>query len=365
MTDRPVSDLSRPDSPGQLGLQLAAEWQPHTATWLAWPHNRDTWPGSFEPIPRVWTELVEVIAAREPVHILAGTSPVMEEAERCVGHLREVTLHDVATNDAWLRDSGPMFLRSGDDRPEKLLRAAVVDWEYDAWGGKYPPFDLDNAIPRRVAELTDLDRYATGVVLEGGAVESNGRGSVLAGESCLVGKRRNAALARADFERLLQDFAGVQQVIWIAPLGDQTGIVGDDTDGHIDQLARFVAADRVVVAAEEDPADANFDFLANLWEQLTAARDAQGNPLELIRLPMPAAVTHQGERLPASYANFYVANDLVVVPQFDDPADAVTKEILGDCFPGREMYGFDSRALVRGLGGVHCVTLSQPALSVD
>ena len=354
------------------GYRLAAEWEPHAATWLSWPHNRDTWPGSFDPIPDVWTELVRVLAAREPVHILAGGDDVMADASRRVGGLSGVTIHDVATNDAWIRDHGPMFLCAADEAEGRP--PAIVDWEYDAWGGKYPPFDLDNGVPRAVAELIGAARYVPrvaglSVVLEGGAVESNGAGTVLACESCLVGPRRNASLTREDFEQLLCDYAGVRKVIWITATGDRVGIAGDDTDGHIDQLARFVSSRRVVVATEDDRvdgdgadvdgADENFRLLAGLWKQLTAATDADGEPLELVRLPMPRAVIHEGGRLPASYANFYVANSVVLVPQFDDVADAPALAILAECFPDREVVGFPSLDLIRGLGGVHCVTLNQ------
>lgn len=345
------------------GVRLAAEWKPHAATWLSWPHNRETWPGNFEPIPGVWTELVELLAAHEPVHILAGGAEVMAAAQRQVGHIAGVTLHDVPTNDAWTRDHGPMFLSrdGGESRGEPVL----LDWGYNAWGGKYPPFDLDNAVPEAVARLLGAERYVPTVaghhvVLEGGAVESNGQGTVLICESCVIDRRRNPDLRREDFERLLHEMAGVQQVIWLHGAGDAVGIAGDDTDGHIDQLARFVSPTKVVVATESDRAEENHRLLTSLWEQLAAATDAEGRSLELIALPMPRPVIHNGERLPASYANFYVANGVVVAPQFSDPADESAREILAACFPEREIVGFDSRDLVHGLGGVHCVTLNQP-----
>lgn len=380
MTDADApSDPSGSDLPRDV--RLPAEWEPHRATWLSWPHNRDTWPGCFEPIPEVWAELVRVIAAHEPVHVLAGGEAVMADAASRVGLVASVTLHDVATNDAWIRDHGPMFL-SGDAEAAVVLDCPrLLDWEYDAWGGKYPPFDLDNGVPRAVAELIGARRTVPQlagqpVVLEGGAIESNGAGTVLACASCLVGPRRNDSLTRSDFERLLRDYAGVRHVIWLEGVGDVVGIAGDDTDGHIDQLARFVSPTRVVLASERDASDANFSLLASLREQLLAATTADGESLELVELPMPRPVltdaipagAKSAERLPASYANFYVANGVVVVPQFGggvddgivDEADALAREILAGCFPQREIVGFPSRALVHGLGGVHCVTLSQP-----
>ncbi len=352
--------------PGAAGYRLPAEWEPHAATWLSWPRNPDTWPGSFDLVPSVWTELTEVIAESEPVHILAGGEEVMADARERVGHLANVTLHDVPTNDAWIRDHGPMFLSAPDGAPAQL-----IDWDYDSWGGKYPPFDLDNAVPAAVAKRLGFTRQLPGmareggVVLEGGAIESNGAGTVLACASCLVGQRRNAGLSRDDMERLLRDYAGVRKVCWIEAAAGEAGssavgIGGDDTDGHIDQLARFVSPTRVVVAAEEDAGDANFAFLKSLWWQLSEATDADGLRFRLVRLPMPRPVIHEGQRLPASYANFYVTNRSLLVPQFADPADEAAREIVGSCFPDRKVHGFDSRILVRGLGGIHCVTLSQP-----
>ncbi|REJ89938.1 MAG: agmatine deiminase family protein [Planctomycetota bacterium] len=365
MTSAPIpSDAERTDGellPGRRGYRLAAEWEPHAATWLAWPHNRDTWPGSFDPIPGVWTELVELLAAHEPVHILAGTPQVMDDAQARIGHVRNVSLHDVPTNDAWIRDYGPMFLVAPNAAP-----ATLVDWEYNAWGQKYPPFDLDNAVPATIATRLGQPSCRPGVVLEGGAIDADGQGTVLANDACLVGPRRNAALDRADFEQLLHDYAGVQHVVWLAgPPGAEPGIAGDDTDGHIDQLARFVAPGHVVVACEDDRADDNFALLGAVERQLRGATDASGNKFDVTRLPMPRPVLHRGARLPASYANFYVANGVVVVPQFHDPADDPARETLAALFPGREIYPLDSRQLVRGLGGVHCVTLSQPASPPD
>jgi agmatine deiminase len=340
-------------TPVSLGYRPPAEWEAHAATWLAWPHNRETWPGAFGPIPAVWAELVRTLCRFEPVHVLAGGEDVMREARAMVGRLPGVTLHDVPTNDAWIRDHGPTFLAG----PPGLPRA-LVDWNYNAWGGKYPPFDLDNDVPRRIAEATRRRRFAPGIVLEGGAIDANGRGTLLAAENCLTHANRNPGLSRGDVERYLADYLGATHVVWL-----RGSIAGDDTDGHVDQLARFVGPTTVVAAVEKRPSDENYGVLRANGERLRSAVDQDGRPLEVIRLPMPQPIYRGGQRLPASYANFYVANGLVVVPQFNDPADGEAIEILAHAFPDREVRGLPAVDLARGLGAYHCVTMQEPAPS--
>lgn len=338
--------------PAGLGYRMPAEWEPHAATWLSWPHNRDSWPGQFEPIPGVWADLVHALCQVELVNILAGGEAVMTEALRLVGHLPRVTLHEIATNDAWMRDHGPTFLvgRAG-------TAPALVDWHYNAWGGKYPPFDLDQQVPRRLAEKLGFRRFEPGIVLEGGAIDVNGTGSLLTTEQCLLNPNRNPHLGRADLEQYLADYCGARHVIWLGG-----GIVGDDTDGHIDELARFVSPRTVVAALEEDPADPNHEPLRDNLQRLRAAGDEQGRPLEIVTLPMPRPVYHDEHRLPASYLNFYVANALVIVPQFGDPADALAIETLAELFPGRRIRGLRAVELAWGLGAFHCITQQQPLL---
>ena len=337
-------------TPASLGYRLPAEWEPHAATWLSWPHNRATWPGKFAPIPAVWAVLARTIARFEPVHVLAG-GEVMAEARRLVGDAAGVTFHDVPTNDAWIRDHGPTFLAGAPGAPRVL-----VDWQYNAWGGKYPPFDLDNAVPRRVAAILGRRRFDPGIVLEGGAIDSNGRGTILASETCLANPNRNAGLSRADLERYLADYLGARHVVWI-----RGEIAGDDTDGHVDQLARFVGPRTVVVAREDDPDDENHASLEGISRDLSGARDQDGRPLEVASLPMPRPLHLGDARLPACYVNFYVANGLVVVPQFGDPADGAATGILGDLFPDREIVGLPALDLVWGLGAYHCATLQECA----
>jgi len=339
-----------PPSPSSLGYRWPAEWELHAGTWLSWPQKLETWPGKFEPIPGVWSKLVRTLAEFEPVHINAGGEAVMAQARSLVGDVPNVTLHDIRTNDVWARDHGPMFL-SGEE-----LEPALVDWEYNAWGGKYPPFDLDNAVPQQVAKITGRKLFHPGIILEGGAVDGDGDGTILTTEPCLLNPNRNPELSRADVERYLRDYACAKKILWLAG-----GIVGDDTDGHIDELARFVAPGKVVCAVENDPADENHEPLADNLRRLQTMTDAAGRPLEVIPIPMPGPLFFDDQRLPACYMNFYIANGVVIVPTFNDPADRIAVETLAALFPTRQIRGLDATDLVWGLGAFHCITQQQPA----
>ncbi len=337
-----------------MGYRMPAEWEPHAATWLSWPHNRDTWPGRFEPIPGIWARFTATLAAHEPVHVLAGGAHVMGEARTMVGRLTNVTLHDIPTNDAWTRDHGPIFLTG------RHLPPALVHFGYNAWGGKYPPYHLDAQVPRRVAELLGCRRFEAPVILEGGAVDVNGTGSVLVTEQCLLNPNRNPGVTREEMERVLADYLAAPHVIW---LGE--GIAGDDTDGHVDELARFVGPRSVAAAVEQDPRDANYAALADNLRRLKLARDEQGRALEIAVLPMPRPIFVGSQRVPASYANFYIANGVVVVPQYNDPADEQALAVLREAFPGRRVVGERAVELVWGLGAFHCITQQQPIAGGD
>lgn len=342
-----------PDRPAALGYRMPAEWTPHAATWLAWPHNRESWPGKFEPIPDVWADLIRTLSGYEHVNIVAA-GEAGEEARRLVGHLSGVTIHNIRTNDAWMRDHGPTFLAS-----EQSLPPALVDWQYNAWGGKYPPFEDDNRVPEQIAQLQGRRRFAPGIVMEGGAVDVNGCGTLLTTEQCLLNPNRNPGLGMADLERYLCDYLGVRHVIWLSE-----GIVGDDTDGHIDELARFVNPTTVVAALEINPDDDNYRPLQANFDRLTRAVDQDGRQLEVIALPMPRAIFHDGQRLPASYCNFYIANGVVIVPQFDDPADAAALDLLQKLLPERKVIGQRAVDLVWGLGAFHCITQQEPVVRI-
>lgn len=338
-------------TPKGMGYRLPAEWEPHAATWLSWPRNEETWPGKFGPIPGVWAQFVLALAPHEPVHILAGGDEVLREARELVGHVPNVTLHDIPTNDVWLRDCGPMFLVGPAGAPK-----VIVDWEYNAWGGKYPPYDLDNQLPRRIAELTGRHRFETGIVMEGGSLDGDGQGTLLTSEQCLLNPNRNPQLDRRDIERYLADYCAATKVLWLG-----SGIAGDDTDGHIDELARFVAPGTVVAAVESDPQDENYEPLQDNLRRLKGMSDARGRRLQVVELPMPQPMFHQGQRLPGSYLNFYIANGIVVVPVFGQESDRAVLATLGGLFPDREIRGIDAVDLFWGLGAFHCITQQEPA----
>lgn len=339
-----------PQSPAACGYRMPAEWEPHVATWLSWPRRELTWPNNFGPIPQVWAELARTLVQFEPVHILAGGATIWQQAQALVGNVPGITLHDRLTNDAWMRDHGPTFLVGSPGATPTL-----VDWDFNSWGGKYLPYDDDDAVPRFVADYLSYRRVAPGIVLEGGAIDVNGAGSLLTSEQCLLHPNRNPQLSRPQLEQYLCDYTAARNVIW---LGE--GIVGDDTDGHVDELARFVGPRTIVAAVERDPTDVNFAPLDDNLRRLHAARDEHDRPWEIIPLPLPGPLVIQGVRVPASYCNFYVANGVVIVPQFGDPQDQVARETLGRCFPGRKVIGLGARDLIWGRGAFHCITQQQP-----
>ncbi|HEV8357056.1 MAG TPA: agmatine deiminase family protein [Gemmatimonadales bacterium] len=343
--------------PAALGYSMPPEWAPHRGTWLSWPHKEASWPGRFAPVPMIFAEIVRQLVPHEEVHVLVGDQD-QETAVREVLHAalvpnERVFFHRHPTDDAWCRDHGPIFLqREHDGRREEL----VLDWGFNAWGGKYPPFDLDDAVPTRIAGELGLPVVAPGIVLEGGSIEVNGAGTLLTTEQCLLNPNRNPTLGKQEIEGYLREYLGVRKILW---LGD--GIEGDDTDGHVDDLTRFVDPGTVVTAVEDDPRDANCAPLRDNLERLRGMTDQDGRPLRIVELPMPPALYHEGRRLPASYANFYIANGVVVMPGYDAARDAAARAVLERLFPGRRVATVDCTDLVWGLGAVHCVTQQWPA----
>ncbi len=335
---------------------MPAEWERHAATWLSWPHNLDTWPGKFEPIPGVYSEIVRELSMAELVHINVCDERMAETAlgllHTHAAVMENVRFHQIPTNDAWCRDHGPIFVvreRSG----QKEM--AAVDWDYNAWGGKYPPCDLDNEVPSRIAEFLEIPHFTPGIVMEGGSLDVNGRGTLLTSESCLLNRNRNPHLTRREIEEYLREYLGVTQIVW---LGE--GIEGDDTDGHVDDLARFVDERTIVTVIEEDPSDRNFVPLRDNLARLQKAGDAFGRSLEVVTLPMPPPSYYRGQRLPCSYANFYIANELVLVPTYNAGSDPIALSTLQRLFPSRRVKGLDCTDLVWGLGAIHCLTQQQP-----
>jgi agmatine deiminase len=344
-------------TPAALGYRMPAEWEPHQAVWLSWPHKQESWPGKFETVEPVIVRAVAALAGSELVRI--NVLDAMHEA-RVRGLLQAggvdesaYRLHRFPTNDAWCRDHGAIFVVRDRDQRREL---AATHWGYNAWGGKYPPFDRDVQIPLRMAETLEVPRFEGGMILEGGSIDVNGSGVLLTTEQCLLNPNRNPGMTRAEIEARLRDFLGVQTIWW---LGE--GIVGDDTDGHIDDLTRFVAEDTVVTVVEEDPQDENFPMLRENLDRLRTLRLPDGRPLKVVSLPMPAPVMHEGQRLPASYANFYIGNTVVLQPIFNCASDRIAIDTVQRCFPGRRVVGIDCTDLVWGLGTFHCLSQQVPA----
>ena len=345
-------------TPASLGFRMPAEWEPHRGTWLSWPHKEASWPGKFGPVPGIFARMVRHLADGEEVHInVAG--PAMEQEVRRVladegAGSGNVFFHYHPTNDAWCRDHGPIFIQR---RHEGRAEQAIVDWGYTAWGGKYPPYDLDDVVPARIGAELGLPVYSPGIVMEGGSIEVNGRGTLLTTEACLLNPNRNPTLDRAAIEAHLSAYLGVRHFLW---LGD--GIAGDDTDGHVDDLTRFVDPSTVVTVVEDNPADENYEPLQENLERLRRMTDQDGRPLTVLALPMPPALYHDGQRLPASYANFYIGNRVVLLPAYDPGPDGEAAAVLARCFPGREVVPIDCTDLVWGLGAFHCVTQQWPVV---
>ena len=355
-------------TPQAEGFRWPAEWEPHRATWLAWPHNPETWPGHLEGAVASFVEMARALHAREQVCITVE-GPAMEEAVRRrlsqAGIERGLEFHRFPTNDAWIRDHGPLFVKKAD-------QVAVVDFRFDSWGRKYPPWDLDDRIPRAIAGARRMRRFEVDVVLEGGSVDGNGRGTVLTTESCLLNPNRGPVMSldrgrvsdshwgpartQEALELVLHDTLGATNVLWLAG-----GIEGDDTDGHVDDFCRFVDPTTVVAAEEEDPRDPNHAPLAENLRRLRGMRDQDGKPLAVATLPMPPPLRIEGLRCPASYANFYLANGVALVPVFEAASDARALAILREILPGREVVPIPARELVVGLGAVHCLTQQEPA----
>lgn len=339
--------------PVRPGYSFPPEWYRHRATWLSWPHNKATWPGGIGPIFDSYLRIIEELTKWETVCInVCDQTMELEALDRLENRgidFAKIKFYYHATNDAWCRDHGPCFLVT----PEE--KKIIVDWEYNAWGGKYPPYDLDNAVPGKVAAALGLDIIKPGVVLEGGSVDFNGQGTVLTTASCLLNPNRNPGMSRESMELKLKEYFRVDQVLWLSQ-----GIEGDDTDGHIDTLARFVSSDAVVTVVEEDPLDTNFRPLQENLAALKGMKLLNGKPLEVLTLPMPRPKFNGEQQLPATYANFYICNGAVLVPTYNDPNDEVAMTILAELFKHRQIIGIDSLEILRGLGSFHCLCQQEP-----
>jgi len=377
-----------PTKPAPRKLRMPAEWEPHASTWLAWPHYRGDWPGKFEPIAWVYAEIVRHLGRRERIDLIVNSATSEKHAHKVLSKAnalsKNVRFRRWPTNRVWTRDSGCTFVvgaaapqlssrakqgrsLANDPSPSRDLlfdpKLAALTWRFNAWA-KYPNYQHDEKIGSRMARAAQAREIRpfqgkSRVVLEGGSIEVNGCGTLLTTEECLLSKtqQRNPGLSRNDYENLFSDYLGVKNVIWLG-----SGIAGDDTHGHVDDITRFVSPDTVVTAVESDPNDPNYEPLRENIRRLRAATDQDSKPLSIIELPMPGPVVFEGRRLPASYANFYIANGIVLVPVFNDANDRFALDILADLFPDREVVGIYSGDLIWGFGAMHCMTQQQPAV---
>jgi agmatine deiminase len=357
LPDFRTSGLSDSSLPKALGYHFPAEFAKHDATWLSWPHKEASWPGKIETIFPIYAQFIKLVAEGERVHI-----NVLDEKMKikALGYLQQanadmnniqVFIHP--TNDAWCRDHGPAFLIN----PQADQKKIIIDWGYNAWGGKYPPFDLDDNIPTLVAKNYNIPVLYPGIVMEGGSVEFNGAGTLLTTTSCLLNENRNPHLNQKQIEEYLSNYYGVDNILW---LGD--GIIGDDTDGHIDDLTRFVNKDTVVTVVETDKQDDNYKPLQENLQLLKKLRLESGKQMNIVELPMPAAIVYDDMRLPASYANFYISNKYVVVPTFRDKNDDRALQLIQECFSDRKVIGLDSVDIIWGLGSFHCLSQQEPTV---
>jgi len=348
-------DIRPGDTPRNRGFHMPAEWEPHECVWLSWPHNKNTFP-QLPAVEDAYYEFVQAIHTSERVELFVPTAVVHRKIRARLREtsvdLSRVILHTTDFSDVWIRDYGPTFVVN-----RALKRTAMVRWNFNAWGGKYDDQLRDGKIPGIMNRWLELPQFVPGIVLEGGSVDVNGRGTVMTTRSCLLNPNRNPALSPDEIEQFLKEFLGIVKIIWL-----NEGIVGDDTDGHIDDIARFVAPSTVVCAYESNTADANYPALRENYEILKKSTDQDGKPLTVVKLPMPAKVASGNERYPASYTNFYIGNTVVIVPVFNDPNDMAAIQILQGLLPDRKVTGIDARALVEGFGTFHCASQQQPQL---
>ena len=371
--------LTLSDTPAALGYRMPAEWEPHEATWIAWPHNRSDWPGKFEPILWIYAEIVRQLARVEQVNILVDDEAMEAKTRQVL--LRSQVISEKAsapgkkagnihffrfpTNRVWTRDYGPIFVRR-ESRKKEFPAVAATAWRFNAWA-KYNDWKLDAPIGAEIAKRLRVPAWQPAlrvrgemhrIVLEGGSIDVNGRGTLITTEECLLSdiQQRNPGLSREHLEEIFADYLGIEKVIWL-----ERGIAGDDTHGHVDDITRFVGPRTVVTAYEPDPDDANHEPLSDNFRWLKKSTDQSGKSLKVVKLPMPKPVYFEGQRLPASYANFYIANKLVLVPVFGDPNDRVALNTLAELFPEREVVGIYCRDFIWGLGALHCMTQQQPA----
>lgn len=352
-TDLPSSGFL----PKNFGYYFPAEFEQHEATWLSWPHKDASWPEKLNAVYPYYSQFVKQLALNERVRINLNDermrAAAIEHLEKADADLSKIDFFIHPTNDAWCRDHGPAFLIN----PNAEIKKIIVDWNYNAWGNKYPPYDLDDVIPTLIGRALNIPVFNPGIIMEGGSVEFNGKGTILTSSSCLLNPNRNPQLSQQQIEEYLCNYYGAEQVLWVAD-----GIVGDDTDGHIDDTIRFVNEDTVLTVVEKNKSDENYELLQHNLKQLRTMRLLNGKQLNIVELPMPTAVVWDGQRLPASYANFYIANKQVIVPTYRCAQDDEALQIIQQAFPTREVVGIDSTEIIWGLGSFHCLSQQEPAV---
>lgn len=343
-----------------MPYKMPAEWAPHASTWIAWPHNAEDWPGKFQPIPWVYCEIIRHLSQVEEVNILVQDEAAEKKARKMLlragANLARLHFHAWRTDRIWLRDSGPIFVKDANGNQ------VITDWKFNAWA-KYDNWHNDDLIPAHVSKLQGVRAVQPHigdhrVVLEGGSIDVNGAGLMLTTEECLLSEvqQRNPGISREQLESCFAEHLGIEKVLWL-----NRGCAGDDTHGHVDDIARFVNENTILLATEHNTADENHLPLMENLDRLKSATDQHGKPLNVIELPMPAPVVFDNERLPASYANFYIANDLVIVPTFNDANDRIALNIIAEQFPTRKTVGIHCGDFIWGLGALHCMTQQEPA----
>jgi agmatine deiminase len=347
-------EISRP-TPKELGYRFPAEFELHTATWLSWPHKEASWPGKIARIYTPYCLFIKALTENESVHINVVNDDMksfaIEKLQAVAANMERIKFYTHPTNDAWCRDHGPAFLIN----PGAVQPKIIIDWNYNAWGNKYPPYDLDDRIPTLIAAAYEIPVLYPDIIMEGGAVDFNGKGTLITSESCLLNENRNPLLSRSGIEAYLEAYYGIEQILWV-----KDGIIGDDTDGHIDDTVRFFNEDSVLVVVEENKSDENYGILQQNLTDLKKMRLLNGKQLNLVELPMPDKVIYEDQRLPASYANFYIANGLVVVPTFRCAKDDRALQVIQKAFPERKVIGIDSTDIIWGLGSFHCLSQQEP-----
>ncbi len=350
--------LNSSPTPKQLGYYFPAEFAKHDAMWLSWPHKEASWPGKLDSIFPSYVEFIKIVSKTERVCINVADAAMQQMATTLLTaggvDLSRVQFYFHPTNDAWCRDHGPSFLI----RDNKEAPKAIVDWNINAWGGKYPPFVLDDVIPTHIAKVLNLPVFYPNIIMEGGSVDFNGAGTVLTSKCCLLNPNRNPELSQDQIERYLCNYYGVEQVLWVSE-----GIVGDDTDGHIDDTVRFVNEDTVVTVIETNKASENYGLLQQNLAELKTMRLQSGKQLNIVELPMPADVIYEDQMLPASYANFYISNGHIIVPTYRCAQDDQAMQIIQSAFPTREVVGIDSTDIIWGLGSFHCLSQQEPSIT--